>query len=706
MIAYITNRNSVVLCSASNDLPNGNTIIADKTSDDVETGVKTLEMSFLTSDDLRTSLEAGNFILVGGTSFRSDDYELFQIITVKNEDEVISIYGEDAGLELINRVVGAYQPTTDQTLENALISTLGSNYLGWTVNYTIPKETKKGASYFDFASDESALTRLQSILNIFEAEMFFSYSIEGLKTVARTLNIVKRRGSSEVAHVFHYGVDVERILETASIQDLATAFVLYGKDGVGNTINLSRFSDYPTYSGRIITPTDPLFTGKRTHTYIVSGDRVVLADASEKWGSILNRSGEIEQRKTTDYGSAKQLISYALTELEKVIETAFTYEVDFVTVPTGVNVGDQIRIVDDAKGQYLESRVLALSYSDTTETYEMTLGSTVRVEGRKAEAKTPIIPDAGSFIIYDVEEPPTTNRNDGDTWYKTDTDNNVVEVYTFKDEGWSKVEYTSTALNMNDVQNNIDYIGAGTGDTITLVLDGVAMRVSENIGGGEVLNIRAPITRISPKVEGESGYSFASALYVSNGGINLRVPDHTGATSNLGEITVNTNAEGSEINLQADNVLVNGQPIGGGSSSKLSSISARGTAGATTLGAGTITRVPLNTTIATTDASAFEFSSGALVCKKAGVVFISGGIYCGYNGVAVAGVYIRKNSTEISSAYGYSNNIAGKTCAPVIIEVSAGDIIELCARCSVSGGVFYPNNPATHLDVAYLSPLV
>ena len=391
MQVYITNRDSFVLCSASNDLPEGNVIAEDRITDDVESGVKTLEMTFVSNEELREAIVAGNFILVGGTALKAEDYDLFQIITVKNDttDETISIYAEDAGMELINRIVGSYQPTQAQTLENALISTLGANFSGWSINYTIPKTTSKGATNFDFTGEESALSRLQAILNIFDAEMFFSYTINGLKMVERTLNIVSRRGSNEVTHVFHYGVDVSDIVETSSIQDLATAFVLYGKDSSGNTKKMSAFSDYSTYSGRTITPTDPAFSGSRRHSYKVSGDRVILADAPQKWGSILNSSGEIEQRKSTDYGSAKLLISYAMKELEKIVETAFTYDIEFLSVPKEVNVGDKIRIVDDNRGQFLESRILSWSYSDTTDTYQMTLGNVTRLTGSKAEQKTP-----------------------------------------------------------------------------------------------------------------------------------------------------------------------------------------------------------------------------------------------------------------------------------------------------------------------------
>lgn len=393
MIVYITDRQSNVLCTASNDLPEGNIITADKITDEVISGVKSLDMTFLWSKELRDSVVPGNFILVGGKSYKENNYDLFQIISVQTDtDKVgITIYAEDAGMELINRICGVYKPTAAVTLETAIKSVIGSNYSGWNVNYTIPKETSKGASYFDFESEESALKRLQSVLAIFGAEMYFSYTVVGLKTVERTLNVVKRRGAAEASHVFHYGVDVSNIVETASIQDLATAFALSGKDSSGNDVLLSKFSDYPTYSDKVITPSDKNFTGVRKHSYKVYGNRVILADAPNMWGSILNASGEVEQRKTTEYTTAKQLISYAMTELEKVVETALTYDVEFVTVPEGVDVGDTVRIVDDDKEQYLESRVQVLSYSDTTDTYEMTLGATTKIEGSKAESKMPTV---------------------------------------------------------------------------------------------------------------------------------------------------------------------------------------------------------------------------------------------------------------------------------------------------------------------------
>lgn len=395
MNIYISNRQNRIIASASNDLPNGTKILSDTFTDDVETGVKTLDITLIADEKIRESAIVGNFVLVGGTDLQPNDYLLFQIITASFDASSyeLTLYCEDAGMDLINRIVGEWKPTSDPTLDDAVVKILGSNYGGWTINYEIPKTTTKGASNFDYSSEESALTRLQSVVEKFGGELFFSYDINGLDVLSRTINIVNHRGSDAAVRVFQYGTDVANIVVKKSIEELATAYVLYGADDKP----LSKFGDYATYRDMEITPeTTALFSGQRKHTYQVSGNTLRLVGRSAMWGSMIDSDGTISQVKKTEYKSAKNLISYALRELEKHVEAISTYDVEFFGVPEGIKIGDTIKIADDYDEIYLEARVLSWEYSDTTADFSATLGDFVELKGSKAQAV--VIPELESKL--------------------------------------------------------------------------------------------------------------------------------------------------------------------------------------------------------------------------------------------------------------------------------------------------------------------
>lgn len=131
-----------------------------------------------------------------------------------------------------------------------------------------------------------------------------------------------------------------------------------------------------------------------------------------------------------------------------------------------------------------------------------------------------------------------------------------------------------------------------------------------------------------------------------------------------------------------------------------SAASARGSASSLSLSAGTITNITLNTWITRTDTQ-FTFSGGGIKCPYDGVVMISGSVYVPLGSDSyTGGCYIKKGTTEISSQY-ITGIIGGVAAAPVIISVSAGDIIYLCARRS-NAGTCMPSNAATHLDIMYI----
>ena len=115
MILYFADRRMNILGQASTGLPKGVTITNDLKTEDIDEGVATLQFDLEYDAEWRKKAEewteAGNYILRKD----GDDREFYTIISRENNpvSGVISeVYAEDAGLDLLNEVVGSY--TADQ----------------------------------------------------------------------------------------------------------------------------------------------------------------------------------------------------------------------------------------------------------------------------------------------------------------------------------------------------------------------------------------------------------------------------------------------------------------------------------------------------------------------------------------------------------------------------------------------------------------
>ena len=722
MNIYISNRQNRIIASASNDLPQGNKIIADRFSDDVSTGVKTLEITFTATRQIRECAVPGNFVLVGGTDIEPDAYLLFQIITATFDtaSAEVSLYCEDAGMDLINKTVGEWKPTADVTIESAMITILGTDLGGWTINYNVPKSTKKGATYFDYTSEESALTRLQSVLEKFECEMYFTYDIKGLDIIQRTINILNARGDASAPRVFHYGTDVENIVERQSIEELATAFILYGQDANGSEKALKSFSDYATYKDMTITPSTSTFSGKRKHTYKISGNKVYCTDASSLWGSVLAPDGEVSQVKKTEYKNAKTLIAYALTEIEKHIDTAVEYDVTFYDMPNDINVGDTIRIADDIDDTYLEARILAWEYSDTNVDFRITLGNFVELKGSKAEAVIPVPPVTRETAqtIYSDTEPAVSDYVEGDVWVKTTTtDSDIYANETFLHDGteWKATTLAPPTIGSSD-NSSLEFGDDGIG-----FLGDRAQMFAELINGNTWININADNLFFSDTAHGTDD---GEHPYLMVNGYNRAemASGYAPDTWHSASVLALSNADGAQVVVGANNALVEVEADDGGNTAislwsnslkwngrdlkTIACCSANSTESGTVSTSNTPTKVALNRFNAITDESAFEFSNGGIRCKKSGTIQINASLYIrvGTSSAATgtSGCYIYLNGAEVASNYSYTNNAYNTKGCTKIINVSAGDVITLMSRTSAAG-VCYPGNVATYLECIYLS---
>lgn len=366
MIVYFCDRELNICATASTHLPNSIRIISDDKTDDLESGVKTFNLSVILDDKTRELIRGkccvGNFVLRSA----DDGNEFYTIIETEhdtNTDE-FTMYCEDAGLDLLNTIVPA-------------LTSSNSHTLSWYVNYYITNYAKGWEIGLDESPSnnlklnwdgESTLTeRLISIANNYGCELGYSYEVEGLTVTKRYIDIYQQRGNKIAADNYYINKEVSRISVKKSIADLATAFIVTGgtPSGKSTPINLSG-ADYSS-------------DGKTTHSpavatddYQIVGKQVRCISAMGKWRSNLDSDGLLVRQYSYDTTNKKELFSHAVAELRKVVDEQITYEVEFTKL--NAKVGDRINIIDDKNELYVEARVLKLERSITSDTITATLG--------------------------------------------------------------------------------------------------------------------------------------------------------------------------------------------------------------------------------------------------------------------------------------------------------------------------------------------
>lgn len=379
MIIYFADRNLHITGLASTGLPGGFRIFDDLTTEEIESGVNVFTCRIGYNDSSREELESavsvGKFILKSsGSAFtdKENSYDsLYQIVETEFDtlSQELYVYAEDAGLDLLNKVVES-QSFSGKTLSQMLISVVPSD---WTLNLI---GTPTGTKTYEWEGDNTATERINSIVGLFGCEAFYSFVIERFEVTAKVLNVVPKRGNQNATVQLRLNLDIDRIVTKTSIADLATAFSVTGgtPDGSENPINLKNYS----YSY-----TDPE-TGDMYQVHASTG-QMRNTSAMKRWASVLDSDGLIVRTYSFDTINKAELAGQARAELQKQSRAAIEYEVDFVRLPEGTQVGDRINIIDEQGKLYLEARLLKIETSVANNTQTATVGEYVMKSGGISE---------------------------------------------------------------------------------------------------------------------------------------------------------------------------------------------------------------------------------------------------------------------------------------------------------------------------------
>lgn len=375
MIIYFADRAMNILGSASTGLPKGLMITNDKKTEEISEGVAifecNLEYNFVNPDedeeqevDAKKLAAVGNFILK--QSADDGKAEVYTIIdsTIDPIQKDASIYAEDAGLDLLNEVVGTYTADKAYSIDHYI------NKFAYDSGFEIGiNEVSNLTRKLSWDGEATATERLLSVATQFDTEIEFCFKVENMAVTGKYINVYKKRGNDSGV-TLTIGKEVSGFRIKSSIADLATAYRCTGgtPEGSENPITLDGYK----------------YDDGDFHVF---GSCVMSRKALEKWSRYQiktekkeNDVGHIVKTFSYDTTSKSELCNRAVSSLKKICDEAVTYEVELLYLPDGVKVGDTVSIVDDDDNTYLTARLLKLETSESNDTKEAELGDYVRQE--------------------------------------------------------------------------------------------------------------------------------------------------------------------------------------------------------------------------------------------------------------------------------------------------------------------------------------
>ncbi len=369
MILYFADRELNIIGQASTALPHGLTVVEDKKTEDVETGVSVFECSIPFEDDTRAMVEGcaevGNYILRS----HNGENEFYQIIETEIDTKrmEVYIYAEDDGMDLLNDVHGAY--AADAAYPIAHYINKYAACAGFEIGINeVPQLTRK----LSWDGEATATARIASVATQFDGcEVSYSFEIEGLCVTKKYINIYKNRGK-DIGTELRLHRDIDRIVTTKTISNLATALQATG--GTPEDDNLDDNIDPVPITLKGYSYDDGDF-------YVDEDGIVKSRNALNRWRRVLwktedsqKNGGHIIKQYSYDTLSQDTLCKRTITELKKICDMEVNYEADINNLPDDVRIGDRINIVDDAGELYLSTRILVLKTSVVDQTVEATFG--------------------------------------------------------------------------------------------------------------------------------------------------------------------------------------------------------------------------------------------------------------------------------------------------------------------------------------------
>lgn len=366
MIVYCTDKMLNVLGFATTNLKSKFHIIEDEKTEDAETGTATFEMTVAFNDDNRKELE--QFLAVGNCLLRSEMSEtesrysidssrdFFTIIEseINVKERTINVYAEDGGMDLINDIAPALDNSNQYDVATYLRLYLTNS--GWEIGVN---EIPDKRVILSFSGEETVSERLKNIAKGFDADITFTFIVDGLRVSKRYVNILNNYGN-ETDRILYLGKDVENITVNKSIAELATALYPTGADGL-------------TLSGYTYDDGD----------FFVNGSYLYSREAVAEWNRYSfdgDNNGHFFRYYSTEAKTKLELCNQAIEQLKELREPKVVYEATIRRLGVGIGIRDRINIVDEKGEIYLSAKIVQLQTSVCNGERKVTLGDYIEQE--------------------------------------------------------------------------------------------------------------------------------------------------------------------------------------------------------------------------------------------------------------------------------------------------------------------------------------
>lgn len=307
------------------------------------------------------NIEDSQYLVEGNYVIVTDDQGLGWKFTIMNTTQThteITVYCEDIGLELVNKVMDAWNaPSSKQPASYYINKAIKDTK--WKIGFNQISHLSRTLKW---EGRDTSLNRLLSICTEFDhAEIEFRVKFHNLQVTDYIINIYKSRGADRSDIQLVYGETVDDITKSSSIEELATAMM-----GVGSDKELPENAPEGTIPDKVtfkdLTYDDGFFFTK-------AGDPFLRARVANQQFNL--REGYIEDYYEYDTSDPQELLNRTITQLKERSEIKINYEVSAVKFDKSLQLGDTITIIDhDYKPELLLSgRVLELdkSYTDASQ---------------------------------------------------------------------------------------------------------------------------------------------------------------------------------------------------------------------------------------------------------------------------------------------------------------------------------------------------
>ena len=307
------------------------------------------------------NIEDSQYLVEGNYVIITDDQGLGWKFTIMNTTQThteITVYCEDIGLELVNKVMDTWSaPTTKQPASYYINKAIKDTK--WKIGFN---QISNLSRTLKWEGRDTSLNRLLSICTEFDhAEIEFRVKFHNLQVTDYIINIYKSRGANRSDIQLVYGETVDDITKSSSIEELATAMMGVGSDKeLPENAPQGAIPDKVTFKN--LTYDDGFFFTKM-------GDPFLRARVANQQFNL--REGYIEDYYEYDTSDPQELLNRTITQLKERSEIKVNYEVSAVKFEKSLQLGDTITIIDhDYKPELLLSgRVLELdkSYTDASQ---------------------------------------------------------------------------------------------------------------------------------------------------------------------------------------------------------------------------------------------------------------------------------------------------------------------------------------------------